>query len=62
MVANGKIDLDKIGVFYFDNNKGISNIKNMEIESNGFLKETWPNGFFDDSADLSWELLTANKS
>jgi len=62
MVANGKIDLDKIGVFYFDNNEGISNIKNMKIESNGFLKETWPNGFFDDSADLSWELLTANKS
>ena len=27
----------------------------------GFFKEPWPDGFFDDSFNLSMELLTANK-
>jgi len=62
LIANGELDRDKVSVMYFDNNEGSTKIKKMEIEENGFFKEPWPYGFFDDSANLSWELLTANKN
>ncbi|MCY7362642.1 MAG: DUF3696 domain-containing protein [Ignavibacteria bacterium] len=62
LIANGELDMDKVSVMYFDNNEGSTKIKKMEIEENGFFKEPWPYGFFDDSANLSWELLTANKN
>lgn len=54
----------KVGVYYFSKDKktGISNIKEMELEDNGFFKEPWPDGFFDDSYNLTKELLRANKN
>jgi len=62
LIANDELDRDKVSVMYFDNNEGSTKIKKMEIEENGFFKVPWPYGFFDDSANLSWELLTANKN
>lgn len=61
-IAKGELDREKVGVWYFDNNDGATKIKEMIIEPNGFFKEPWPNGFFDDSANLSWELLTVNRN
>jgi len=62
LIAKGKLDREKIAVYYFDKTEGTTKVKKMEIEENGFFNEPWPNGFFDDSANLSWELLTANKN
>ncbi len=60
-IAKGKFDRNLVGVYYFDKKNGKTYIKEMEIEDNGFFKEPWPNGFFDDSANLSWELLGASR-
>lgn len=62
LIANREIDRNKIGVYYFDNTDGSIKVKKMEIEDNGFFKEPWPNGFFDDSYNLSKELLFPNKN
>lgn len=62
LIAKGELGREKVAVYYFDNIEGSTKVKKMEIEENGFFKEPWPNGFFDDSANLSWELLTANKN
>lgn len=61
LIARGKLDKEKIGVYYFDNKDGKTKIKEMEINDDGFFKETWPDGFFDDSYNLSMELLASNK-
>jgi len=62
LIAKGKLDREKIAVYYFDNIKGTTKVKKMEIEENGFFKNPWPNGFFDDSYKLSKELLFSNKN
>lgn len=52
---------EEIGIYYFskDQQTGISQIKRMELEENGFFKEPWPNGFFDEASDLAYALLDA---
>jgi len=62
LVAKGEIAKDSIGIFYFDNKKGLTSIKEMEMEDNGFFKEPWPDGFFDDSYNLSRDLIYARKN
>lgn len=62
LIAKGELDKERVGVSYFDNSDGTTKIKVMEIESNGFLKEPWPFGFFDESYKLSKELLFPNKN
>jgi len=54
----------KVGVYYFskDEKTGITSIKKMEFEDNGFFKEPWPDGFFDDSYNLARELIFARKN
>jgi len=61
-IAKGELEKENIGVWYFDNSEGTTKIKEMEIEPNGFFKEPWPNGFFDESYNLSKELLFPNKN
>jgi len=62
LIAKGELEREKVGVWYFDNSEGTTKIKQMEIEPNGFFKEPWPNGFFDESYNLSKELLFPNKN
>lgn len=57
LIANKELDKSNVRVFYFDNKNSKSKIKEMEIEENGFFKEPWPDGFFDESYNLSKELL-----
>lgn len=62
LIAKGELDKDDVAVYYFDNKNNSTNIKKMEFEDNGFFKEPWPYGFFDDSYNLTKELLRANKN
>lgn len=62
LIAKGELEREKAAVYYFNNAEGSTQIKEMEIEENGFFKVPWPDGFFDDTANLSWELLTAKKN
>jgi len=62
LIAKGKIHKSEIIVYYFDKVEGITQLKIMKIEDNGFFKEPWPNGFFDESYNLSKELLFPNKN
>jgi len=64
LIAQGKLSKEKVAVYYFDKDgkTGITSIKEMEMEENGFFKEPWPDEFFDDSFNLSMELLTAKRN
>lgn len=64
LIARGDLPKEKVAVYYFDKNKttGITSIKEMELEDNGFFKEPWPDGFFDDSYNLARELIYARKN
>lgn len=64
LIAKGKINKSKVAVYYFDKDEksGITSIKEMELEDNGFFKEPWPDGFFDDSYNLAKELIYARKN
>jgi len=59
LIANGELSKEKVSVLYFDNDQGTTKIKEMEIDENGLFKEDWPNGFFDDSINLTMELFDA---
>lgn len=64
LIAKGAIEKNGLVVYYFDKDekKGTTSIQEMQLEDNGFFKEPWPNGFFDDSYNLTKELLRANKN
>lgn len=64
LIAQGSLKKEKVAVYYFekDERTGITKIKEMELEDNGFFKGPWPDGFFDDSYNLTKELLRANKN
>ncbi len=62
VLAKKQIDINDFAVYYFDNSKKTTQIIAMDIEENGFFKNPWPNGFFDDSFNLSMELLTARRN
>lgn len=59
LIAQNKIDIDKVAVLYFDNNNNRTNIRKMELDEKGLFLEDWPDGFFDTSSDLSLQLLEA---
>jgi len=59
--AQGKVEEENYAIYYLDNKSGTTEIKKMEMEENGFFKEPWPDGFFDESYDLTEELLLATK-
>lgn len=57
LIAKKQLSLDDISVLYFDNKNGKTSIRKLEIEENGFFKEPWPDGFFDESIALGRELI-----
>jgi len=61
LIAKGEIEKDRVAVYYFDKDEktGTTSIKKMEMEDNGFFKEPWPDGFFDEASDLAYALLDA---
>jgi predicted ATPase len=64
LIAQGKLSKERVAVYYFhkDEKTGTTSIKEMKMEENGFFKEPWPDEFFDDSFNLSMELLTAKRN
>ena len=61
LIAENELRKDDLAVYYFnkDEKSGTTSIKEFELEDNGFFKEPWPNGFFDDASDLAYSLLEA---
>ncbi|MCX6166001.1 MAG: DUF3696 domain-containing protein, partial [Ignavibacteriae bacterium] len=62
LIAQGKMDKEKVSVNYLYMENGSTKVKPMKIDEDGFLKEIWPDGFFDESYKLTKELLFANKN
>ena len=62
LIAKGDLDKKNIGVNYLYKENGETKVKKMIFEKNGFLKEPWPDGFFDESYNLSKELLFAREN
>jgi len=61
MFAKGEITDKDVNINYFDNKSGKTRVKKMEMEENGFFKEHWPDGFFDESYSLTKQLLKAQR-
>ncbi len=59
LIAKGELEREKVAVWYFKKVDGITKVEKMEIDENGLFKNDWPDGFFDDSVDLTMELFEA---
>lgn len=60
LIAKGELAREKVGVWYFKKDKnGVTKVEKMEIDENGLFKNDWPDGFFDDSIELTMELFEA---
>lgn len=59
LIARGELDRSKLSVQYFNNENGITKVETMEIDEHGLFVKDWPNGFFDDSVNLTMELYEA---
>lgn len=59
LIAKGELEREKVGVWYFKKVDGVTKVEKMEIDENGLFKKDWPDGFFDDSIDLTMELFEA---
>lgn len=59
LIAKGELAREKVGVWYFRKVNGVTKVEKMEIDENGLFKKDWPDGFFDDSTDLTMELFEA---
>ena len=62
LIASKKINKEDVSINYFYNVNGETKIKQMVIEDNGFFKDIWPNGFFDNSYNLAKELIQASNN
>ena len=60
LIAKKLINKNDLLVLFFNNREGKTSIRELEVEENGFFKEPWPDGFFDDSMNLGLELLFSN--
>jgi AAA15 family ATPase/GTPase len=59
LIAKGELAREKVGVWYFKKVNGVTNVEKMELDENGLFKKDWPDGFFDDSIELTMELFEA---
>lgn len=57
LVAQGKVDKNDLNVLFCSNENNSCTVEKIEIEDNGFLSKPWPDGFFDESYNLTKELL-----
>lgn len=61
MIAKGELSKDDVAVYYFDKKDGETKVKEMKIDDMGQFEDEWPDGFFDDSANLMIEMMEAIK-
>lgn len=62
LVAKGEVSRDDVAIYYFDKKDGETKIIEMKMEANGLFTNDWPEGFFDDKANLAFELMDAIKN
>jgi AAA15 family ATPase/GTPase len=65
LVAKGEIDANDISIHYFEEiktNDNIGHIRRIEIRKDGMLKQKFGEGFFDESARWTFELLKIQNS
>lgn len=61
LIAKGEISAENVAVYFFDKKNGSTNCRIMEMDKRGLFLEDWPDGFFDDSMNLTLELYEALK-
>ncbi|MFZ4589362.1 MAG: DUF3696 domain-containing protein [Ignavibacteria bacterium] len=61
-VAKGNISNENIGVYFFKKKNDISSSENIKINEIGQLEKEFPEGFFDDSLNLTYEFYDALKN
>ncbi|MBO6292078.1 MAG: DUF3696 domain-containing protein, partial [Selenomonas sp.] len=60
-VAKGELPVKDLKIYYVDKNEqGIAGVEEMELLDNGKFKRAWKTGFFDQSFELTMELLNAD--
>lgn len=57
LVASKKIDANDVKVYFFDQDREGTKIKNMVLAENGQFEEEWPSGFFDIHYELGKKLF-----
>jgi len=62
LVAKGKISKDDISIYYFDITDNKFEYRKIEMRKDGILKEDFGQGFFDESVNLTKDLLTRLKN
>lgn len=59
-IARYKVFSKKLKFYYFEHNeRGMTKTINLEVDKLGNFITPWPNGFFEESAELSYKLLEA---
>ena len=62
LIAEGRLDHSKVGLYFVERNQGISKLKEIKIGKNGQIKDdVWPSGFFDDTVTESLRLAAAQR-
>jgi predicted ATPase len=60
LVAEQKIDEDRVGLYFVEQDSGVSSIREVPLRNGGFIDPTkWPRGFFEDSLHESMALAQA---
>lgn len=62
LIAKKQFSLKNIGINYLFVDNGKTETKQMSIDESGFLREPWPDGFFDESYNLSKDLLFSREN
>lgn len=57
LVAKRELNKKDLAVYYIDKKAGEVKASEMGIKDDGFFKEPWPDGFFDEASDLAWQLM-----
>jgi predicted ATPase len=60
LIAQGRIDSERVALYFVEMSNGIASIREIPVEGNGHIpSEEWPKGFFEDSLRESFALATA---
>ena len=57
-VASSDLVASQVGILFFENDKGTTKVKNVQMNEYGYIGE-WPKGFFDEGDDLAVAILKA---
>ena len=58
VVAEGNSVASQVGILFFENESGTTNVRNVQMNEYGYIGE-WPKGFFDEGDELAAAILQA---